>query len=82
QKGTSSVKTAYTGQSSSTTNFASTSQNTSQQTPSRATRVEDEEDAAAFISNDDPAELVEVLIQDATPKIKEKHGKNLCSAKK
>ncbi|CAG8537718.1 10172_t:CDS:2, partial [Gigaspora rosea] len=77
QKGTSSVKTAYTGQFSSITNFASTSQNTSQHILSRTTRVEDEEDAAAFISDNDPAELVEVLIQDAMPKIKGKHEKNL-----
>ncbi|RIB09298.1 hypothetical protein C2G38_2268224 [Gigaspora rosea] len=53
QKGTSSVKTAHTGQSSSNTNFASISQNTSQHIPSRATRVEDEEDAA-LISEDEP----------------------------
>ncbi|CAG8843029.1 17849_t:CDS:2, partial [Gigaspora margarita] len=76
QKGTSSVKMADTGQSSSTTNFTSTLQNTSQHISSRATRVEDEEDAA-FISNDEPTELVQVQIQDAIPVIKEKHGKNL-----
>ncbi|RIB20642.1 hypothetical protein C2G38_2178835 [Gigaspora rosea] len=74
QKGTSSVKTAYKEKSSSTNNFASTSQNTSQHIPSRATRVEDEEDAA-FISDDDSTELVEVRIQKVTPEIKKKHGK-------
>ncbi|CAG8535018.1 3083_t:CDS:2, partial [Gigaspora rosea] len=76
QKGTSSVKTAYKGKSSSTNNFTSTSQNTSQHISSRATRVEDEEDAAS-ISDDDPTELIEIRIQEVTPKIKEKHGKNL-----
>ncbi|CAG8600646.1 2950_t:CDS:2, partial [Gigaspora rosea] len=81
QKGTSSVKTAYKGKSSSTNNFASTLQNTSQLIPSRATHVEDEEDAAS-ISDDDPTELVEVRIQEVTPEIKEKHGKNLRSSKK
>ncbi|CAG8791718.1 1399_t:CDS:1, partial [Gigaspora rosea] len=44
---------------------------------SHATRIEDEKDAAAFISDNNPAELVEVLIQDATPEIKGNHGKNL-----
>ncbi|RIB25434.1 hypothetical protein C2G38_2031075 [Gigaspora rosea] len=81
QKGTSSSKKAYKGQSSSTNNFVPTSQNTSQHIPSRATRVEDEKDAA-FISDDDPTELVEVRIQEAIPEIKEKHGKNLRSSKK
>ncbi|KAF0437172.1 hypothetical protein F8M41_004474 [Gigaspora margarita] len=67
--------------SSSINNFASTSQNTSQHISSRATHVEDEEDAAS-ISEDDPTELVEVRIQEVTPEIKEKHGKNLRSSKK
>ncbi|KAF0403930.1 hypothetical protein F8M41_009151 [Gigaspora margarita] len=81
QKGTSSVKTAYKGKSSSINNFTSTSQNTSQHIPSYAIRVEDEEDAAS-ISEDDPTELVEVRIQEVMPEIKEKHGKNLRSSKK
>ncbi|CAG8531285.1 17788_t:CDS:2 [Gigaspora rosea] len=46
-----------------------------------ATCVEDEEDAA-FISDNDPTELVEVRIQEVIPEIKEKHGKNLHSSKK
>ncbi|KAF0431394.1 hypothetical protein F8M41_005406 [Gigaspora margarita] len=79
--GTSSVKMADTEQSSSTTNFASISQNTSQHISSRATCVEDEEDAA-LISDNEPTELVQVQIQDAMLVIKEKHGKNLRSAKK
>ncbi|CAG8721836.1 5975_t:CDS:1, partial [Gigaspora rosea] len=66
---------AYKGQSSSTNNFAPTSQNTSQHIPFRATRVKDEEDAA-FISDNDPTELVEVRIQEATPEIKEKQKKS------
>ncbi|RIB21946.1 hypothetical protein C2G38_2175247 [Gigaspora rosea] len=78
---TSFVKMAYKGKSSSTNNFASTSQNTSQHILSRATCVEDEEDAAS-ISDDDPTELVEVRIQEVMPKIKEKHGKNLRLSKK
>ncbi|CAG8757351.1 17902_t:CDS:1, partial [Gigaspora rosea] len=65
----------------STNNSASILQNTSQHIPFRATRVENEEDAA-FISNDDLTELVEVRIQEVMPKIKEKHRKNLRSAKK
>ncbi|CAG8784752.1 13859_t:CDS:1, partial [Gigaspora rosea] len=81
QKGSSSVKMAYKGQSSSTNNFASTSQNTSQHIPSRATCVKDEEDAV-LVSDDDLTELVEVRIQEVTPEIKEKHRKNLRSAKK
>ncbi|KAF0399868.1 hypothetical protein F8M41_009649 [Gigaspora margarita] len=81
QKETSSVKIAYTRQSSSTNNLVSTFQNTSQHIPSHATRIENEEDAA-FVSNDDPTELVKVQIQEATPEIKEKHGKILCSTKK
>ncbi|KAF0488690.1 hypothetical protein F8M41_022195 [Gigaspora margarita] len=81
QKGTSSSKTAYTEQSSSTNNLVSTSQNTSQHIPSRATRIKDEEDAT-FVSNDDLTELVEVRIQEATPEIKEKYRKNLHSTKK
>ncbi|CAG8610698.1 18932_t:CDS:2 [Gigaspora margarita] len=81
QKGTSSVKTADIGQSLSTTNFASTLQNTSQHISFRATHVEDEEDAA-LISDDELTELVQIRIQDATPVIKEKHEKNLHSAKK
>ncbi|KAF0384422.1 hypothetical protein F8M41_011627 [Gigaspora margarita] len=60
-KGTSSVKTADTEQSSSTTNFASTSQNTSQHISSCATRVKDKEDAT-LISNNKPTELVQVRI--------------------
>ncbi|RIB02016.1 hypothetical protein C2G38_2229072 [Gigaspora rosea] len=43
--------------------------------------LDDKEDAA-LISEDEPTELVQVRIQDATPVIKEKHRKNLCSAKK
>ncbi|RIB11061.1 hypothetical protein C2G38_2204444 [Gigaspora rosea] len=81
QKGTSLVKTAYTEQFSSTTNFASTSQNTSQHISSCATRVKDEEDAA-LISDNEPTKVVQVQIQDATPVIKEKHGNNLHFAKK
>ncbi|CAG8802751.1 25240_t:CDS:2 [Gigaspora margarita] len=69
QKGTSSAKTAYTEQISSSNNLASTSQN------------RNEEDAA-FISDDDPAELVQVRIQEATPETKDKRVKNLQSAKK
>ncbi|RIB19344.1 hypothetical protein C2G38_2036121 [Gigaspora rosea] len=81
QKGSSSIKTAYKGQSSSTNNPASTSQNASQHIPFRATRVEDKEDAT-LISDNDLTELVKVRIQEVTPEIKEKHGKNLCLAKK
>ncbi|RIB08627.1 hypothetical protein C2G38_2211191 [Gigaspora rosea] len=81
QKGTSSFKTTHKGQSSSTNNFVSTSQNTSQHISSRATHIEDEEDAA-LISDNDLTELVEVRIQEAMPEIKEKHRKNLRSAKK
>ncbi|RIB09806.1 hypothetical protein C2G38_2207795 [Gigaspora rosea] len=43
--------------------------------------LDDEEDAA-FISDNDPTELVEVRIQEVIPEIKEKHGKNLHSSKK
>ncbi|RIB08432.1 hypothetical protein C2G38_2211649 [Gigaspora rosea] len=81
QKGSSSVKMAFKGQSSSTNNSASTSQNTSQHISPCTTRVEDKEDAA-LVSDDELTELVEVRIQEVTPEIKEKHRKNLRSAKK
>ncbi|RIB27450.1 hypothetical protein C2G38_2029369 [Gigaspora rosea] len=75
QKGTSFVKTAYKGQSLSTNNFASTSQNTSQYIPSCATLVEDKENAA-LISDNNLIDLVEVRIQEVMPEIKEKHRKH------
>ncbi|RIB06973.1 hypothetical protein C2G38_2215704 [Gigaspora rosea] len=68
-------------QSLSINNSASTSQNMNQHILSRATCVEDEKEAAS-VSDDDPTEVVQVRIQEATPEIKEKHRKNLRSAKK
>ncbi|KAF0492585.1 hypothetical protein F8M41_021606 [Gigaspora margarita] len=81
QKGASSAKTAYTEQILLSNNLASTSQNRSQYISSCITRIEDEKDAT-FISDDDPAELVQVRIQEATPETKNKRVKNLRSAKK
>ncbi|CAG8672823.1 38234_t:CDS:2, partial [Gigaspora margarita] len=76
QKGTSSAKTAYTEQTLSSNNLVSTSQNRSQHIFSHATHVENEENAA-FISNNDLAKLVQVRIQEAMPKTKDKRVKNL-----
>ncbi|CAG8771152.1 8642_t:CDS:1, partial [Gigaspora margarita] len=81
QKGTFSAKTAYTEQISSSNNLVSTSQNRSQHISSHATCVEDKENAA-FISDDDLTELIQVRIQEAMPETKNKCTKNLRSAKK